>query len=74
MATDWKCEHNAELGLRKEWSERAQKAETKIKAHNETRPTEVKKIIAEFEDIFGGLDLTERTWLTEKIVATTLIG
>lgn len=25
--TDWKQEHDAELGLRKEWSERAQKAE-----------------------------------------------
>jgi hypothetical protein len=28
--TDWKAEHDAELGLRQEWSARAQKAEAEI--------------------------------------------
>ena len=27
MMTDWRTEHDAELGLRREWSERAQRAE-----------------------------------------------
>lgn len=30
--TDWKREHDAELGLRKEWSARAQKAEAAVAA------------------------------------------
>lgn len=28
--TDWKAEHDAELGLRREWSARAQKAEAHL--------------------------------------------
>lgn len=30
LMTDWKAEHDAELGLRKEWSARAQKAEAEV--------------------------------------------